>query len=57
VTVRFGARSPVRPMRLIADGFGLGRAETEWLITEGTIVSAVRLAGKRSGDFTFTLKR
>ncbi|KUJ65783.1 hypothetical protein ACZ90_43570 [Streptomyces albus subsp. albus] len=57
VSVRFAARIPVRPVRLIAEGCGLSRAETERLITEGKLVSAVRLSGKLSGDFTFTLKR
>ncbi|MFJ3515032.1 DUF1062 domain-containing protein [Streptomyces sp. NPDC090131] len=57
VSVRFAARIPVRPVRLIAEGFGLSRAEVERLITEGKLVSAVRLSVKLSGDFTFTLKR
>ena len=57
VSVRFAARIPVRPVRLIAEGFGLSRAEVERLITEGNLVSAVRLSGKPSGDFTFMLKR
>ncbi|MFE5122582.1 DUF1062 domain-containing protein [Streptomyces sp. NPDC056669] len=57
VSVRFAARIPVRPVRLIAGGCGLSRAEVERLITEGKLVSAVRLSGKLSGDFTFTLKR
>lgn len=57
VSVRFAARIPVRPARLIAEGCGLSRAEVERLIAEGKIVSAVRLSGKLSGDFTFTLKR
>ncbi|MER6133690.1 DUF1062 domain-containing protein [Streptomyces sp. NPDC001815] len=57
VSVRFAARIPVRPVRLIAEGCGLSRAEAERLITEGKLVSAVRLSGKLSGDFTFTLKR
>ncbi|MCZ4507461.1 DUF1062 domain-containing protein [Streptomyces sp. ActVer] len=57
VSVRFAARIPVRPVRLIAEGFGLSRAEVERLIMEGSVVSAVRLSGKLSGDFTFTLKR
>ncbi|GAA3481046.1 DUF1062 domain-containing protein [Streptomyces yanii] len=57
VSVRFAARIPVRPVRLIADGCGLSRAEVERLITEGKLVSAVRLSGRLSGDFTFTLKR
>ncbi|MFF3448291.1 DUF1062 domain-containing protein [Streptomyces sp. NPDC002667] len=57
VAVRFTARIPVRPVRLIAEGCGLSRAEVERLITEGKLVSAVRLSGKLSGDFTFTLKR
>ncbi|MGX1910152.1 DUF1062 domain-containing protein [Streptomyces phaeochromogenes] len=57
VSVRFAARIPVRPVRLIAEGFGLSRAEVGRLITEGNLVSAIRLSGKLSGDFTFTLKR
>ncbi|MEU0669776.1 DUF1062 domain-containing protein [Streptomyces lavendulocolor] len=57
VAVRFAARIPVRPVRLIADGCGLSRAEVERLIGDGKIVSAVRLSGRLCGDFTFTLKR
>ncbi|MFE2531298.1 DUF1062 domain-containing protein [Streptomyces sp. NPDC059371] len=57
VSVRFAARIPLRPMRLIADGCGLSRAEVERLMDEGKVISAVRLSGKVSGDFTFTLKR
>ncbi len=57
IEVRFVARIPVRPVRLIAEGCGLPRAEVERLIVEGKLVSAVRLSGKLSGDFTFTLKR
>ncbi|MGN5631560.1 DUF1062 domain-containing protein [Streptomyces sp. AC154] len=57
VSVRFAARIPVRPLRLIADGFGLSRAETERLLAEGNLVSPVRLAGRVSGDFGFLLKR
>lgn len=57
VAVRFAARIPIRPARLIADGCGLSRAEVARLIREGKAVSAVRLDGKRSCDFTFTLKR
>ena len=57
VAVRFAARIPVRPVRLIAEGCGLSRAEVEGLITAGKLVAAVRLSGKLSGDFTFTLNR
>ncbi len=57
VTVRFAAPIPVRPVRLIAEGCGLSRAEVEGLIRTGNLVSAVRLGGRLSGDFTFTLKR
>ncbi|KOG37163.1 DUF1062 domain-containing protein [Streptomyces resistomycificus] len=57
VSVRFAARIPVRPTRLIAEGCGLSRGEVERLITEGNVVSATRLSGKLSGDFSFTLKR
>ncbi len=57
VSVRFAAPIPVRPVRLIAEGCGLSRAEVERLIKDGKLVSAVRLSGRLSGDFTFTLKR
>lgn len=57
VAVRFGAPIPVRPVRLIAEGCGLSRAAVERLVTEGRLVSAVRLSGRIRGDFTFTLKR
>jgi hypothetical protein len=57
ISVRFAARIPVRPVRLIAEGFGLSRAEVVSLVAAGSLVSAVRLSGKRSGDFTFMLKR
>lgn len=57
VLVRFAARIPVRPVRLIAEGCGLSRTEVERLVEEGKLVSAVRLSGRLSGDFTFTLKR
>ncbi|MFJ5844622.1 DUF1062 domain-containing protein [Streptomyces sp. NPDC092903] len=57
VSVRFAARIPVRPLRLIAEGCGLSRAEAERLLTEGNLVSAARLSGKLCGDFTFLLKR
>jgi hypothetical protein len=56
VSVRFAARIPVRPVRLIAEGFGLSRAEVERLVTEGKLVSVARLGSRLSGDFTFTLK-
>ncbi|MFJ1866027.1 DUF1062 domain-containing protein [Streptomyces sp. NPDC088097] len=56
VSVRFAARVPVRPVRLIAEGFGLPRAEVERLLAEGKLVSTVRLSGKLSGDFSFTFK-
>ncbi|MEV4860367.1 DUF1062 domain-containing protein [Streptomyces ossamyceticus] len=57
VSVSFAAPIPVRPVRLIAEGCGLPRAEVERLIEEGKLVSAVRLNSRLSGDFTFTLKR
>jgi hypothetical protein len=57
ISVRFAARIPVRPVRLIADGCGLSRGEVERLIEDGKLVSGVRLNGRISGDFTFTLKR
>ncbi|KRF35784.1 hypothetical protein ASG96_19880 [Terrabacter sp. Soil810] len=57
VVVRFAARIPVRPVRLIAEGLGLSRAEVERLVAEEDLTSAVHLGGKRSGDFAFTLRR
>ncbi|MGI5466910.1 DUF1062 domain-containing protein [Streptomyces sp. CA-132043] len=56
VSVRFAARIHVRPVRLIAEGCGLSRAEVGQLLTEGKLVSAARLNGRLSGDFTFLLK-
>lgn len=55
VSVRFEARIPVRPVRLIAEGCGLSRAEVENLITDGRLTSEVRLGDKVSSDFTFML--
>ncbi|WP_093613229.1 DUF1062 domain-containing protein [Streptomyces indicus] len=55
VSVRFAARIPVRPTRLIAEGYGLSRSGVERLVTERKIVSTARLSGRRSSDFTFTL--
>jgi hypothetical protein len=57
VSVRFAARIPVRPLRLIAEGCGLPRAEVERLLVDGKLISAVRLDGRLRSDFTFTLKR
>lgn len=57
VSVRFAAPIPVRPLRLIADGLGLTRADVERLVDECRLQSRVRLSGKRSGDFDFTLRR
>ncbi|WP_406861140.1 DUF1062 domain-containing protein [Streptomyces sp. HUAS MG47] len=57
VSVRFAARIPLRPARLIAEGCGLGRAEVERLIADGRIVSPIRLNARTADDFTFTLKR
>jgi hypothetical protein len=57
ISVRFAARIPVRPVRLIAEGCGLSRAEAERLVTEGRLVSTVRLNARLSDNFTFTLKR
>lgn len=56
VSVRFAARVPVRPLRLIADGFGLSRGEAERLLAEGKLVSPVRLTGRTTTDFGFLLK-
>ena len=55
VSVRFAARIPLQPVRLMAEGLGMPRAQVERLLSDGRLTSAVRLQGKRSGDFTFTL--
>ncbi|MYW12713.1 DUF1062 domain-containing protein [Streptomyces sp. SID2563] len=57
VSVRFTVPVPVRPLRLVADGFGLSRGETERLLAEGKLVAPVRLTGRTSTDFGFLLKR
>ncbi|MZD59009.1 DUF1062 domain-containing protein [Streptomyces sp. SID5606] len=57
VAVRFAARIPVRPVRLIAEGCGLSRSEVGRLAAEGRVVSAVRLDARLTEGFTFTLKR
>jgi hypothetical protein len=60
VAVRFAAPipvRPVRPVRLIATGLGLPRAEVERLVADGRLVSVIRLTGKTAAGFTFTLKR
>ncbi|WP_372668858.1 DUF1062 domain-containing protein [Amycolatopsis kentuckyensis] len=57
VGVRFAAPIPVRPVRLIAEGCALPRAEVERLLVEGKLVSAVRLDSRLSSGFAFTLKR
>ena len=57
VAVSFAAPIPVRPVRLIATGLGLPRAEVERLVADGKLVSVIRLTGKTAADFTFTLKR
>jgi hypothetical protein len=56
-TVHFAAPIPLGPVRLIAAGLGLARAEVERLLAGGKLVSAIRLTGKTAADFTFTLKR
>ncbi|MGW3495115.1 DUF1062 domain-containing protein [Streptomyces sp. NPDC001020] len=57
VAVHFEAPIPVRPVRLIAAGLGLPRAEAERLVVDGKLVSVIRLTGKTAADFGFTLKR
>ncbi|MFD9026062.1 DUF1062 domain-containing protein [Streptomyces parvulus] len=57
VAVRFAARIPVRPVRLIAQGCGLSRSEVGRMAAEGRVVSAVRLDARLTDGFTFTLKR
>lgn len=42
---------------MIAEGFGLSRAEVQRLLAEGNLVPTERLSHKLSGDFPFTLKR
>lgn len=55
VFVRFTARIPVRPVRLIADGFGVSRSAVAKWIDQGNLTSAVRLTRTVSSSFAFTL--
>ncbi|MFD3658339.1 DUF1062 domain-containing protein [Streptomyces sp. NPDC058620] len=48
VLVRSAARIPVRPVRLIAEGFGFSRARVERLLAEGNLVSTVHLSNAAS---------
>ncbi|GAA2492579.1 DUF1062 domain-containing protein [Terrabacter carboxydivorans] len=57
VRVRFAARIPVRPVRLVAEGLALPRAEVERLLVAGDLVSTVPLHARRASDFAFTLRR
>lgn len=57
VAVRNPAQIPVRPIQLIAEGFGLTRGEVGRLIAAGNLVSAHRLTGRCATSFEFTLKR
>ncbi|HWD06579.1 MAG TPA: DUF1062 domain-containing protein [Amycolatopsis sp.] len=57
VSVRFAAPIPIRPVPVIASACGLSRASVDRLLADGKLVSAVRLNGKVSRDFTFTLSR
>jgi hypothetical protein len=57
VSVRFAAQIPVRPVALIAEGFGLSRGAVERLIAVGNVTSAVRLNRRRSSDFAFKIQR
>jgi hypothetical protein len=56
VEVRFEARIPVRPARLVAAGSGLTRGQVERRIADGSLVSTTRLTGTVSSDFAFLLK-
>ncbi len=47
----------MRPVRLIAEGFGFSRVEIGRLLAERNLVSTVRLSGKLSGDLAFMIKR
>lgn len=57
VRVCFAARIPVRPVRIVAEGLALPRAEVERLLDAGGLVSTVPLRGRRANDFAFTLRR
>ncbi|MHC9292976.1 DUF1062 domain-containing protein [Mycobacterium sp. LTG2003] len=57
VSVRLAARIPIRPIKVIADGFGLRQSEVARLVAAGRLMLSVPLRGERVGDFTFTLNR
>lgn len=55
VRVEFADPIPVRPVRLIAQGLRLSRGEVERLITDKRIDSVIKLNGKTSSSFEFTV--
>lgn len=57
VSVRFGARIPLRPVPLIGTGLGLSRAQVGRMVEDGRLVGSLELRGKVAGDFSFLLKR
>lgn len=55
VRVMFEVSVPIRPVRLIADGLELSRAELERLITSQRITSTIDLRRKTSSNFDFVV--
>jgi hypothetical protein len=56
-SVRFVQRIPIRLTKLLSAGLNLSRSEVRRLVADGNLSSTHRLAGKSSGDFSFTLRR
>jgi hypothetical protein len=57
VSVRFVQPIPIRVTTLLSAGMDVSRSEVRRRIADGTLSSTHRLAGKISGDFSFTLHR
>lgn len=55
VVVRFTTPIPIRPVRLIADGFGVSRAVVARWIDHEILTSSARLTRTLSSSFAFTL--
>lgn len=57
IAVRLIEPIPLRPAQVIAEGFGIPRAEVNRMIGKGEILSDRELRGKLSSGFSFTVSR
>lgn len=56
-SVRFVQRIPIRLTKLLSVGLDVSRSEVRRLVANGNLSSTLRLTGKSSSDFSFTLRR